>query len=298
MTDSVSPSDAVVFHPDGAREPASRDLLVESALTIRLAGGPDITLMRTPGADRELVIGFLRSEGLIAGLADLGALEQCEDREDAVRVALAAAAPREGDRRSLLVGSACSLCGREHIDAILDGIPAVASEARFPARVLGEVARSMQAAQPLFRRTGASHAAALFDVVCPGQACPAGFFPGSPTARPDETGRGTLRTMLSPDFRLLVVHEDIGRHNALDKVIGHGLLTGLTLGACGAMLSGRASFEMLTKAARAGLPLVAAVSAPSALAVEAARRLGVTLCGFVRGAEFTCYAHPERLVVR
>ena len=262
MNHPTTTADARVFSPHGASAPASRDLLVESALTIRLVGRTDVTVMRTPGNDRELVLGFLLTEGFIRSLDDMAVFEQCDDANgDAVRVVLADTAPTNTAARGMLVGSSCSLCGRERIDAILGEIAPVDSDTTFPVRSLAAVPRAMRTAQPLFERTGASHAAALFD----------------------------------PDGALLVTREDIGRHNALDKVIGNALLTGLTRGACGAMLSGRASFEMVAKAARAGIPLVAAVSAPSALAVETADQLNVTLCGFVRGADFTCYARPERL---
>jgi len=258
-----------------------RDLLQEAPLTIRVADRPDITLIRTPGADRELVVGFLVTEGFIRGMADIAVLEHCQEElgkgvgdpdaavpgtfagsGDAIRVMLAGAAGADVPERGMLIASSCGLCGRERIETILEEITPLEGKARFPTHTLFEVPGRMREAQRLFQRTGASHAAALFDA----------------------------------SGKLLIVCEDIGRHNALDKVIGHAVLTGLPLAECGAMLSARASFEMVAKSARAGAPLVAAVSAASALAVTAAEKLNLTLCGFIRGAEVTCYAHPERLV--
>jgi len=268
MNEPVERVSVLHFEPGGEPRPAMRGLLQESPLTIRVAGHSDIALMRTPGADRELVVGFLLTEGFIRGMADIATLEECRVDQagghepakppaDAIRVTLVAEAPAAAAERRMLVASSCSLCGREQIEAILHEMAPLEDDTRCPVKVLFDVPDRMRDAQRLFQRTGASHAAALFDV----------------------------------SGNILVVREDIGRHNALDKV-----LTGRPLAACGAMLSGRASFEMVAKSARARVPLVAAVSAASALAVTAAEKLTLTLCGFVRGKEVTCYAHPERLV--
>jgi FdhD protein len=241
---------------------AERHLLREAPLVMRVNRQADYTVMRTPGHDRELTLGFLFTEGLIGGLADVHLLAECPDSADVIDVTLAApAAPTVA--RATAVNSSCGLCGRTDLDALIASLKPVASALRVDLNVLYEVPDRVGKAQETFRATGASHAAALF----------------------------------GPRGELVVVREDVGRHNALDKVIGQSLMAARPLGEYSVFLSGRASLEMMVKAARAGIPLVAAVSAPTDAAVEAAQRLGITLCGFVRGDEVTVYAHEERISV-
>lgn len=238
-----------------------RRLLAEAPLAIGIAGGPCYLLMRTPGADRELALGFLFSEGIILGREEVLTLADCPDERDAIRARLAPEALRRAEPRNLAVRSSCGACGRGRFEEMLAGLRPVRSRLRVPPAALYALPGRVRRRQRLFRATGASHAAAFFDAA----------------------------------GRILVLREDLGRHNALDKLLGWALLADAVPGRYGVFLSGRTSLEMLVKAARAGVALVAAASAPTAAAVAAARRLGITLCGFVRGREVTVYSHPRRL---
>jgi len=245
--------------PGPSRE--ARAVAGEAPLVIEIRGGSAYTVMRTPGADRELAAGFLLSEGLIRGAADILTLAECPEDPNVVRVTLARE-PGRGAERNLAVSSSCGLCGRADVPALVAGLPPVTGDMRVPVEVLYELPGTVRALQELFESTGGTHAAALFD----------------------------------PRGRVLVLREDLGRHNALDKALGWALLSGAPLAGVGAFLTGRISLEMAVKAARAGIPLVAAAGAPTAAAIELAGRLGLTLCGFVRGDEVTVYTHPARVV--
>ena len=255
----------------------------EQALRIEVRGVGDYTLMCTPTGSREaagydaadgvlgdasepgalaLAAGFLLTEGLIGGIGDVASIAVCPDSASRVEVRLVDPARVRSARRSGVVTSSCSVCA--NVDGVVepgDGQTRVDSTLRVSADALQQRMRAMRGRQTIFGRTGGTHAAALFGA----------------------------------DGALLALAEDLGRHNALDKVIGHGLLHALPVrGGC-AMLSGRVSLEMITKAARAGIELVAAVSAPSSMAIDAARRAGITLCGFVRGDRLTAFSHAQRL---
>lgn len=212
-----------------------------------------------PGA-LALAAGFLLTEGLIDRLDQLASLAICPDAAHVVKVRLVDPANAHTTRRSGLVASSCGMCG--NVDEVIaaDGL-GVGNTLAVDAQRLHQCMQAMRAQQAIFSRTGGTHAAALFGA----------------------------------DARLLALAEDLGRHNALDKVIGHCLLSGLPLAGSFVMLSGRVSLEMVTKAARAGIELIAAVSAPSSLAVDVAQRVGITLCGFVRGQRLTAFSHPHRL---
>ena len=242
-----------------APDKSLRTVVVESALVISVDGKADYAIMRTPGHDRELTVGFLLSEGIIGEIGDVTMLMECPDAPNAMTVRTALA--ESTVKRNLVVNSSCGLCGRVDMDSLLAGLSAVEGALRLNVSVLYAVPQAVRKAQALFSETGGTHAAALFD------------------------GNG----------RLVVVREDVGRHNALDKVIGHALLTGVSMTGLGVFLSGRASLEMIVKAAHARIPWVAAVSAPTEAAVDAARRLGITLCGFVRGDEVTIYSREDRI---
>ncbi len=228
--------------------------------------------MRTPGHDRELAAGFLYTEGVVASPAELVALHHFGptagdgDYRNVVRAELAPGVRVELGRleRHVYTTSSCGVCGKTSIDA-LRAAPRLGGGGRpasFAAGLVHQLPAKMRAAQAVFEATGGLHAAALFDE------------------------GGELR----------VLREDIGRHNAVDKVVG-SLFLGGALPAEGRLLflSGRASFELVQKAYMAGLPAVAAVGAPSSLAVELAREVGVTLVGFVREGRFTVYAGAERV---
>ncbi|MFQ3660893.1 MAG: formate dehydrogenase accessory sulfurtransferase FdhD [Chloroflexaceae bacterium] len=252
------------------------ELAVEEPLEFRVrAGGAQRSLaitMRTPGNDFELAAGFLFSEGLIADRHAIAQIAYCvdprldgEQRYNIVQVVL-----RQDDlpdlatfTRHFTVGSACGVCGRAGLDTLRGrGCVPLAPGPSIRPEVITALPQQLHAAQGLFSRTGGLHAAALFD--------PAGG--------------------------LLASREDIGRHNALDKLIGWALLEGRLPLADGVLLvSGRASYEIVQKALVAGIPIVCAVSAPSSLAVRLAHEFGMTLIGFIRGKRFNVYAGVERV---
>ncbi len=233
-------------------------VILERPLSIEV-DGDSYTLLRTPGADRELTVGFLFTEGLIGKPEDILMLRECSDSENAIVVKTAEA--REKPQRSLLVTSSCGLCGREDMETMVAALGRVESTFRVRPAAVYRVPDTVRPLQPLFERTGGAHAAAFFDA--------AGNIHG--------------------------VKEDVGRHNALDKLIGYGLLNCISLDAMGVFLSGRTSLEMVAKAARAGIPLLAAVGAPTMIAIEAADRLGITLCGFLRDGRISVYTHAWRI---
>ncbi|NQU09630.1 formate dehydrogenase accessory sulfurtransferase FdhD [bacterium] len=237
-----------------------RVVIEERPLLIDVRGGDQFTIMRTPGHDRELVVGFLFSEGIIESVDDLRDLRACPSNRDRYRVSIAGAR-RSQAKRNLVVTAACGLCGRQEIDRLINSLPTIDDGFAVAAEVLYGLSDRLRSVQSLFTATGGSHAAAAF----------------------------------ARDGHIRLVGEDVGRHNALDKVLGQALLTRVSLTDCGVFLSGRTSVEMIIKAARGRIPLVAAVSAPSARAVEVATKLRIILCGFVRGQEFTVYSQPDRI---
>ncbi len=213
-----------------------------------------------PGA-LALAAGFLLTEGLIDTIDQLASMAICPDSNSVVKVRLVDPACAHTTRRSGLVASSCGMCGSVEDVMEAGGSLGVGNTLVLGAAQLQQCMQTMRAHQALFSRTGGTHAAALYGA----------------------------------NGRLLALAEDLGRHNALDKVIGHCLLAGIPSAGGFVMLSGRVSLEMVTKAARAGIELVAAVSAPSSLAVEVAQRVGMTLCGFVRGNRLTAFTHADRL---
>jgi FdhD protein len=262
---------------DGSTTQRRYDVLAtEEPLEIRMrAGGEQRTVaitMRTPGADFELAAGFLYNEGVLASYDALSGITYCVDRDVAeeqryniVNVDLHARVlpPLDALERHFTMTSACGVCGKANIDALRDrGLVPVQSALRVTAELISGLPERLASAQRVFKTTGGLHAAALFDA------------------------RGEL----------VVVREDVGRHNALDKIVGWALMNGkLPLDAHIVLLSGRASYELLQKAISAGIGLVCAVSAPSSLAVDLAREFNVTLAGFLRGHRFNVYAGAERI---
>lgn len=247
---------------------------VEEPLEIRVGGRPLTVTMRTPGHDVELAVGFLLSEGVIGEGADVTAARYCAGAADdgqntynVLDVALAPGvpAPDPSLARAFYTSSACGLCGRTSIDSVRTRSRHGISDAdlRVGAGLLAELPQRLRAHQAVFDKTGGLHAAGLFDAV---------------------TGE------------LLAVREDVGRHNAVDKVIGWAAASGmLPLQRTVLMVSGRASFELAQKAWMAGIPVLAAVSAPSSLAVDLAVEAGMTLVGFLRGDSMVIYAGAERV---
>jgi len=223
--------------------------------------------MRTPGRDRELTVGFLLAERLIRGSDDLALIEHCADaaNDNVVNVRLAddrMVARALESRREVASTSSCGVCGRQTIETLTADMPAVQSSMSMSWEAVAALPSRLRAAQPAFEETGGLHAAGLFSAA------------GDP----------------------IDVAEDVGRHNAVDKVIGRCVMRDdLPLSAYALCVSGRTSFEIVQKAAVAGIPLLAAVSAPSSLAIDLAVATGITLVGFSRGNSFNIYAGGERI---
>ncbi len=244
-------------------------LSAEEPLEIRLNGRSLLVLMRTPGEDRELVVGFLLTEGLIRSAEELVEVRplphpESPEVENVVEVTVrdgsAAAASRA--ERTFIATASCGLCGKTTIEALRTVAPPLKGSWEVATRVLLSLPRSLRARQRVFRQTGSLHAAGLFDL----------------------------------DGRLEDIAEDVGRHNAVDKVIGRAGLGGrLPLDRSILMVSGRISFEITQKALMAGIPMVAAVSGASSLAVDLAEDQGMTLVGFVRPGSMTLYHGAWRL---
>jgi FdhD protein len=252
---------------DGTIRPIQDALAAEEPLEVRINGAPLTVTMRTPGHDLELAAGFLLTEGIIqtgGQIADLrGAPPDNGAKSNVVDVELTESGfDPAGMQRNFFATSSCGVCGKASIDAIRTrGLRPPNPEFRFDPEVLCRLPDSLREQQAVFSRTGGLHAAALFD----------------------ETGA------------LLAVREDIGRHNAVDKIAGWALLDGhLPLSTHVLMVSGRGGFEIVQKALAAGIPILASVSAPSSLAVRLAREFGLTLVGFLRGRRFVVYSGAFR----
>jgi FdhD protein len=250
---------------DGRLDAASDRVAVEAPLEVRLNGHPFAVIMRTPGADADLGAGFLFTEGVIRSAADIQRVDLSADT-GALNVVLsrsrAEILPDLLDaRRNVTQNSSCGLCGRRTLESLdIDG-PPLAVDWHLDVGVVARFPAALRHAQHAFDETGGLHAAGLFDL----------------------------------DGRLQLSAEDVGRHNAVDKLLGRMLSAGrLPLSRFALFVSGRSSFEIVQKAFFGGIPFVAAVSAPSSLAVELARRSGITLLGFVRDDRWNVYAHPER----
>lgn len=247
--------------------PVADWVVVEEPLEIRIGGQSLAVIMRTPGQDLELAAGFCLTEGVVRRFDDLAALRQCrsgaEGELNVVEVTLAEGIAFDGERlrRNLMASAACGLCGRASLEALATQATPVTSTARVRRDVLIALPDRLRSAQDSFGRSGALHAAGLFD-----------------------TG-GTL----------LVAREDVGRHNAVDKVIGRASMDGRSSREGILLVSGRTSFEILQKAAVAGIPIVCAISGPTTLAIETARAFNITLVNFLRGADMNVSSVPERI---
>jgi len=259
---------------DGVRATRPDVLAAEEPLEIRIAGRPLAVTMRTPGADWDLVHGFLATEGVIRGSADIRTLRYCDSVDDTgrntynvsdVELADGVAAPDASVTRNFYTTSSCGICGKASIEAVTVDSPydLHADEIAVSLDVVLTLPDKLRAAQEVFDKTGGLHAAGIF------------------------TSTGEL----------LVVREDVGRHNAVDKVIGAMVRADrLPLTGCILMVSGRASFELAQKALLAGIATLAAVSAPSSLAADLADEAGMTLIGFVRGSGCNVYTGQSRVV--
>jgi len=264
----------------GNQPNATEDLLVvEEPLEIRVGYGPETdrkqlslsVTMRTPGYDEELTVGFLYSEGIINAPADLLSVKYCDDvgkseqRENVMRAELAPHVSLDPAvfKRNFYTTSSCGVCGKASIDQVrVLCAPIIDSLMHVDISVLYQLPQKLNEAQLVFKHTGGLHAAALFDL------------------------KGELHF-----FR-----EDVGRHNALDKLLGHLLLTEPTLAHHSVLLlSGRISFELVQKAARAGIPIIAAIGAPSSLAVQLGEEMEMTLIGFLKSDRCNVYTQPHRV---
>jgi FdhD protein len=267
MTDPIQEFPIWRFHK-GRLQKARDRVAVEEPLEIRLGGEPFQVLMRLPGQEKELALGFLYTEGIIQNLGEVITLHFCGTATDpllppnVVDVRLTEAAMSRRGRRHLEVAySSCGLCAKEAAAEISQKVPAVASDLTISAAALLALMTRLNAAQAVFKSTGGTHAAAL----------------------------------ATPDGQTFLLAEDVGRHNAMDKVIGRALMERQDLTRMVALLSGRLSFEMALKAARAQIPILAAVSAPTTMALELARELNLTLAGFAREDRLNVYTHPKRV---
>jgi len=258
---------------DARGRAAATDLVaVEEPMEVRVNGASFAVIMRTPGADPELAAGFLLAEDVIRSADELLVVEVCEDtdeegRGNTLNVRVGGDAERRlddrlGERRQVMMTASCGLCGRRTIDSLRSRVAAVAGDWQIDAALVSTLPDALRRAQVVFERTGGLHAAGLFD----------------------------------RDGRLLSIAEDVGRHNAVDKIIGRQLIAhALPLDRSILVVSGRTSYELVQKALLAGIPFVAAVSAPSSLAIQLAADAGITLCGFVRGGSFNVYANADRI---
>jgi FdhD protein len=257
---------------DGLRSERPDTVATEEPMEIRV-GGPSqeaqavAVTMRTPGGDYELATGFLFTEGLIAG-GQIQRVAYCDDLDDDEQrynvVTVTLDRPFDHDRlhRNFYATSSCGICGKAALEDVEVRCAPVAPGTEVPVGVLVSLPDALRAKQRVFDRTGGLHAAGLF----------------------------------TPAGELVTLREDVGRHNAVDKVIGEQLLAGrVPLADRVLQVSGRASFEIVQKAAVAGIPVVSAVSAPTSLAIDAAERFGISLVGFVRDGRCNVYAHPERV---
>jgi FdhD protein len=265
---SASVSVPIVRYESGSARDDHDDLAAEEPLEIRVRGRAVSVTMRTPGHDDELAAGFLLSEGLIRSNADILAIEPCGQNDDGnlLNVQLAPLVSVDFERltRHVFASSSCGLCGKATIDAVRSQFPPldVSDDLRIVPETILALPQRMRQTQETFSRTGGLHAASLF----------------------------------SAAGELLVLREDVGRHNAVDKVLGHCLLDGLLpLDRAILLVSGRTSFEILQKALAARIPVIAAVSAPSSLAAQFARQSGQTLIGFLRDGRMNLYANARRI---
>jgi|HubBroStandDraft_1064217.scaffolds.fasta_scaffold10464_2 FdhD protein len=271
VRDEIREHRALKWH-DGGTSPRTEKLAVEEPLEIRLAGRRFTLTMRTPGHDEELAAGFLFAEGFINSASELGEIRRIRDRKGAPEpnaIDIILNVPADGLRqrlkRNFVISSSCGVCGKTSIESILRRLEPLkhrVTKVSIAAATLLGLAPQMRQAQTVFAATGGLHAAGLFDL------------------------NGTLITL----------REDVGRHNAVDKVVGSALIKEmLPLSGFVMMVSGRLSFEIVQKAAAAGIPILAAVSAPSSLAVELAEETGTTLVGFLRDGSFNVYTRDDRI---
>jgi FdhD protein len=252
---------------EGGRAEEPDWVVVEEPLEIRVGNEPLAVIMRTPGQDIELAAGFALTEGVVGSVREIATIRQCgappEAEPNIVDIGLTPGTvfDPDGMRRNLMASAACGLCGKASLEALATRARPNESSLSVRQQILEALPERMRAAQQTFMRTGALHAAALF----------------------------------LPDGSLLACREDVGRHNAVDKVIGWAILRGEPPPGAVLVVSGRTSFEILQKAAVAGIPVVCAISGPTTLAIETARAFNITLVNFLRGRGMNIASCPERI---
>jgi FdhD protein len=270
-TDATARTTRIVAWSDRTSRDEDDVVAREEPLEIQVQGASVAVLMRTPGDDLDLALGFLTTEGIVRRPEDVVSMRHCssvkdeEAEENILRVVL-----RDGVdlplallRRNTYASSSCGVCGKATIEATIVEAPPIVASCTIPSDVLFALPPRLREGQETFDKTGGLHAAGLFDL------------------------EGTR----------LALAEDVGRHNAVDKVVGRALSSGIELGSTCLLVSGRVSFEIVQKALVARIPIVAGISAPTSLAVALGVRAGVTLAGFLRDRSVNLYAHPERVVV-
>jgi FdhD protein len=240
---------------------------VEEPLEIRLLQGvetrPISVTMRTPGHDAELAVGFLFTEGIIKQKQDVLGIAQPDANSVVVELNGSVKVDPSTLLRNFYTTSSCGVCGKASIEAVRVHHAINTSEKKISSAVLSRLPELARQSQAGFEQTGGSHASSLFTL----------------------------------DGQLLFTREDVGRHNALDKVIGYCLMHEIAVSDCVLLVSGRASFELVQKAAVAGIPIVAAIGAPSSLAIELAQQAGITLVGFLKDQRFNIYSHPNQITI-
>jgi FdhD protein len=267
LSASVETRNLLKIRP-GSASRADDWVVVEEPLEVRVNGAPLAFIMRTPGHDLELAAGFALTEGVVGSPDGIGTIHHCEDAPDAgknvVNIGLLPGVSFDPERlrRALMASAACGLCGRASLEALASQARPSVSNVRVTRSLLLDLPRRLSEAQGVFRRTGALHAAALF----------------------------------AADGTLLVAREDVGRHNAVDKAVGRAVMDRQPLADAILLVSGRTSFEILQKAAVAGVPIVAAVSGPTTLAIATAEEFHITLVNFLRDGGMNVATRPERIV--
>ena len=235
----------------------------EEPLSIIVDGSPYSVLMRTPGDEEDLVLGFLYSEGVIHSQEEIDFLHHCskEKEKNTVVVGLKNRKNIKRKKRAYEVRSSCGICGEDVLEGVREKLKHIVSEEKFFFKNLIDLDKKIVKKQKIFKLTGGTHAAALFD----------------------------------KDGRLILLREDIGRHNALDKVAGYTVRKKIDCGDKIIFLSGRTSYEMILKVIRLGAPVVASISGTTSLAVDLGKEFNLTLIGFLRGEKMTIYSHPWRI---
>jgi len=252
-----------VSGPDNNWIEETTGVAVEAPLTIDIEGLDSYTILCSPDDRRAMTVGFMFSEGIIQQISDIAMLADCPDFPEMMRVRLNNPPQKNADApgRNMLVISSCGMCGSTDMQERIAALPRVGDTLRIDTKTMDRAMALLNDKQDVFKKTRGTHAILIFD------------------------GKGDAVSFA----------EDIGRHNALDKAVGKILLAGKTAKGCGAVLSGRVSFEMVSKCSLAGIEFILAVSAPTSLALDAALHCGITLCASVRNGGATIFTYPERI---